>query len=112
MSQTTILHDLDTFDESLRSLPRVMLFKHSPICPISADAKSEFDAFLAERGDVPNLFVDVIGDRQVARGIADRCGVRHESPQAILFEAGRPVWHASHHAITRGSLHAAFAPRC
>jgi len=54
----------------------------------------------------------VVADRPVARGIAERCGVRHESPQAILFEAGRPVWHASHDAITLGALHAAFAPRC
>ncbi|MBL8756781.1 MAG: bacillithiol system redox-active protein YtxJ [Planctomycetes bacterium] len=108
----TILHDLDAFDAALRTRPRVMLFKHSPVCPTSAAAKDEFDAFVAERGDVEVLFVDVIADRPVARGIADRCGVRHESPQAILFESGRAVWHASHHAITRGSLHAAFAPRC
>jgi bacillithiol system protein YtxJ len=54
----------------------------------------------------------VLADRAVARSIAERCGVRHESPQAILFEAGRPVWHASHGAITLGALHAAWAPRC
>ena len=31
---------------------------------------------------------------------------------AILFEQGKPVWHASHDAITLASLHAAWAPRC
>ena len=44
--------------------------------------------------------------------LAERCGVRHESPQAIVFESGKPVWHASHDAITQGSMAAAMAPRC
>ncbi len=109
---TTILHDLDAFAAALRAHPRVMLFKHSPVCPTSAAAKTEFQAFEADLPDVPTLFVDVIADRAVARGIAERTGVRHESPQAILFELGAATWSASHEAITRGSLHAAFAPRC
>jgi bacillithiol system protein YtxJ len=106
-----VLHDLDTFAAQLRQ-PRVLLFKHSPVCPISADAHAQYESFRRELPDVPTMFVDVIADRATARGIADRCGVKHESPQAILFEAGRPVWHASHHAITTASLHAAWAPRC
>lgn len=107
----TILHDLDSWTRALHA-PRVLLFKHSPTCPISAAARAEYDAFRAELPDVPTLFVDVVADRPVARGIAERCGVTHQSPQAILFERGQPVWHASHGAITLGSLHAAWAPRC
>ena len=79
---------------------------------ISAAARDQYEQWMAELPDVPALFVDVIADRPTARGIAERCGVKHESPQAILFEAGRPVWHASHDAITVGALHAAWAPRC
>ena len=106
-----VLHSLAEFSVALQ-LPRVLLFKHSPECPISAAAHEEYEAFRGDLPDVPVLFVDVIGDRPTARGIADLCGIRHESPQAILFERGRSVWHASHDAITRGSLHAAWAPRC
>ena len=106
-----LLHDLAAFAKGLQQ-PRVLLFKHSPVCPISADAHAHYEAFRREVPDVPTMFVDVISDRAVARGIAEACGVRHESPQAILFELGKPVWHASHHAITLGSLHAAWAPRC
>lgn len=106
-----VLHDLADFERLLRS-PRVLLFKHSPTCPVSAAAREEYDAFRAELPDVPTGFVDVIADRPVARGLAELCGVRHQSPQAILFEAGRAVWHASHDAITLGALHAAWAPRC
>ncbi len=106
-----ILHDLDAFARALQQ-PRVLLFKHSPVCPTSAAARDEYDAFRRELPDVPTLFVDVIADRATARGIAERTGVQHHSPQAILFEQGRPVWQASHDAITAAVLHAAWAPRC
>ncbi len=106
-----VLHSLDDYERVLRS-PRVLLFKHSPVCPISAAAREEYDAWRTELPDVETAFVDVIADRPVARGLAERCGVRHQSPQAILFEAGKPVWNASHDAITVGALQAAWAPRC
>lgn len=107
----TILHDLAAFQRALQQ-PRVLLFKHSPVCPVSAAAREQYETFRRELPDVPTLFVDVIADRTTARGLAEQCGVRHESPQAILFEQGRATWHASHDAITLGSLHAAWAPRC
>lgn len=101
------VHDLIAFERLLRE-PRILLFKHSPICPISAGAHAEYEAFRAARPEVPTAFVDVIAERATARGIAERCGVRHESPQAILFANGRAVWHASHGAITRTALEAAW----
>ncbi len=107
-----VLHDLDDYEATLKQHVRVLLFKHSPACPISAEARAEYDAFAAANEDVPTLFVDVIDDRAVARGIADRCRVVHQSPQAILFEKGLPVWHANHQAITRGALEAAFGCKC
>lgn len=106
-----ILHSLDDYEALLRN-PRALVFKHSPTCPISAAAREEYAAFRAAWPDAPTGFVDVIADRSVARGLAERCGVRHQSPQAILFEAGKPVWHASHDAITCEALLAAWAPRC
>ena len=110
MSSELVLHSLAEWERALQS-PRLLLFKHSPQCPVSAEARAEYEAFLA-RNDATTAFVDVIADRAVARGIAERSGVRHESPQAILFEHGRPVWHASHGAITRASLEAAWSPCC
>lgn len=107
-----VLHSLDDYERALAGHVRVLLFKHSPACPISADARCHYEAFRHRHPDVPTLFVDVIADRPVARGLADRCGVRHESPQAILFERGVPVWHASHGAITADLLEAAWCGRC
>lgn len=106
-----VLRDLDQFRQALAQ-PRVLLFKHSPVCPISSTARAEFEMWKLDHPDAPTLFVDVISSRKVARGIAELCGVQHESPQAILFEQGQPVWNASHDAITVGSLDAAWSPRC
>lgn len=106
-----VLHSLADYERALQQ-PRVLLFKHSPACPVSAAAREEYDAFCAAAPDVPTAFVDVIADRATARGLADACGVKHQSPQAILFERGKPVWSASHDAITVAALQAAWAPRC
>lgn len=107
-----VLHALDDFSAAIAQNVRVLLFKHSPACPISHAAREEYQSFRRHNPDVPTLFVDVIADRPVARGLAELCGVRHESPQAILFQQGKPVWNASHDAITRGSLEAAWGCGC
>ena len=103
-----VLHSLDDYARALRQ-PRVLLFKHSPACPISAAARAQYDAWRAASGDDPTTaFVDVIADRAVARGVAAQSGVAHQSPQAILFVRGRPAWHASHGAISADALHDAW----
>jgi bacillithiol system protein YtxJ len=108
MSNETI-HDLEAFHDALARRPKAILFKHSPICPISSRALAEWERFLEGHPDAPSLFVDVIADRAVARGLAQACGVPHQSPQAIVFRDGRPVWDASHDAITSDSLAEAWA---
>jgi bacillithiol system protein YtxJ len=101
---TETLHDLAAWRAAVARHPLVMLFKHSPICPVSDAALVEWRAFTAAHPEVPTLFVDVIADRTVARGLAQECGVQHASPQAIAFRNGHAVWHASHGAITADSL--------
>ena len=101
---TETLHDLPAFERAVAGTPRVVLFKHSPICPVSVRALGEWRAFEAAHPALPKLFVDVIGDRPVARGLAAACGVPHESPQAILFVEGQAAWDASHGAITAPAL--------
>lgn len=98
------LTSLEAFREALDRHPAVLLFKHSPICPISDAARERWRAWCATHPDVPTVWVDVIADKPVARGLADACGVVHASPQAIAFREGRPVWDRSHDAITADSL--------
>jgi len=106
-----VLREFPAFEAAIQQ-PRVWLFKHSPICPISRTARAEFEMFKLDYPDVPTLFVDVVNSRTLAREIADACGVHHESPQALLFEDGTVTWHASHSAITVAALTAAQAPSC
>lgn len=104
----TVLHSLEDFEGGLSAHPRVLLFKHSPICPVSHAAHEQWERFRRKHPDVPTLFVDVIGDRAVARDLAAACGVPHASPQAILFTDGRPTWDASHGGILVETLQAAW----
>ncbi len=51
--------------------------------------------------------VSVQRARAVSNAIAERLGVRHASPQALLVRAGGVRWHTSHLAITVAALQAA-----
>jgi bacillithiol system protein YtxJ len=97
--------EADFHDFLRRSAGRpAVLFKHSTRCPISAAALREFEAFAGAEGGVPCARVLVVEQRPLSGFIAEASGVRHESPQAILFRDGRAAWSASHRAITRESL--------
>ena len=98
------LRDLAGFRDAISTLPRVLLFKHSPICPVSTRALAEWEAFQAAHPEAQTLYVDVIAERATARGLAELCGIVHASPQAILFVDGEPRWDASHGGITAESL--------
>jgi bacillithiol system protein YtxJ len=88
----------------------VLLFKHSTRCSISAMALDRL-----QRGwDIPEEFVqpwllDLIQHRDISNAIAERLGVMHQSPQAILLRDGRVVWHASHSAISMAAVKQAMA---
>ena len=93
--------------ERIRSASReraVLVFKLSPICPVSTRAESELDAWIAELGDESELAlarVDVLAQKPLARGLTAELGIDHASPQALWFEAGELRWHDSHGALTR-----------
>jgi bacillithiol system protein YtxJ len=89
--------------------PLALVYKHSPICPVSTRAAREIERFEREHPEVPVYRVDVVGDRAVSQAIAARLGVRHESPQAILLREGTPVWHESHGGVTATAVAGAAA---
>jgi bacillithiol system protein YtxJ len=97
--------------EAALAAERFLLFKHSTRCPVSADAFAEYRAFTAAHPEVASGWIDVIEERPLSRAVAERTGIRHESPQAILLEHGTPGWNASHAAIRQASLESALALR-
>lgn len=76
--------------------PLAVVYKHSPICPTSGQAYEEMRSLRRLQQDVPVYLVDVIQSRPLSRYIAERVGVVHASPQAIILRAGVPAWHGSH----------------
>jgi bacillithiol system protein YtxJ len=86
------------FDVLLRADVAV-LFKHSPSCATSWFARSEVDAFAAEHPAIPVHTISA-RDRALAREIAERTNVKHESPQVIVFRQGQVVAHTSHEGVT------------
>jgi bacillithiol system protein YtxJ len=89
----------------------VLLFKHSYTCGISAEALDELRAHIddARSVEVQYAMVTVQTHRDVSNTIAERLGVRHETPQAILVRDGRVVWSASHFRVNAIEIQKALA---
>lgn len=106
--QLRTLEDLEALLASTVERP-ALVFKHSTACPISARAYAEWQRFLA--GSVAQgvtcAWVRVLEERPVSLALAERVGVRHESPQALLILGGRALWHDSHERITAQALESA-----
>jgi bacillithiol system protein YtxJ len=85
----------------------VFLFKHSTRCPISASRWRVLQEYATQESDADFWRVLVVEDRPVSMHVAAETGVRHQSPQAILFYQGEPVWDESHYRITAEEMRAA-----
>jgi monothiol bacilliredoxin len=111
------LTPLEHLDELHRLLAEsesrpVLLFKHSYTCGVSMEALEEIVAHLNERGPsgaaAPRppqyAMVTVQTHRAVSNAIAQKLGIRHETPQALLVKDGRVVWSASHFRVTAAAV--------
>lgn len=77
-----------------------LIYKHSYACGICVFTKQQVEALMQQKSKIEGWhFVDVRKNRNASNFIAGKSGVRHESPQAILIQNGKVVWHASHTAI-------------
>ena len=97
------IHSAEELDEIFRQSDDkpVVLFKHSITCPISYGVYQEVAKLNAD----VNLIV-VQRARSVSTYVAEKTGIRHESPQAIVLKDGKPVYHASHFDITAPDIDA------
>ncbi len=93
----------EQLDEVLAA-PLALVYKHSNRCPISAAAMQEVRQLLDDRPDAPVWIVDVNVQRALSREIADRTGVVHESPQAILLANGEVLYDIYHFEIKADDL--------
>jgi bacillithiol system protein YtxJ len=77
----------------------VIVFKHSNTCSISARAYREMEKF-----DGQVNILEVQSARDISRELANLTGIRHETPQVIVFRDGKAVWNASHFDVTAGEV--------
>ncbi|MGE6395282.1 bacillithiol system redox-active protein YtxJ [Chryseobacterium sp. M5] len=85
---------------------RVAIFKHSTSCFISKTVLKNFEKEI-ENSDEQNVsfyFLDLLAFRPISNKIAEDFGIRHESPQLIVFENGEPINNASHQDISLSQI--------
>ena len=79
----------------------MVLYKHSATCPFAARAQEQ----VAEvKHDVEAYAVVVQYAKDLSRAIAERTGVEHASPQAIVLVDGKPIWSGWRSEIRREKL--------
>ena len=93
-SRITEVTELEKLIDRSKQKP-VVIFKHSLTCPISAGALERMRNY---DGEID--LVEVQRARALSNEIAQRLGVRHESPQIIVLRNGQVLWDASHFKIT------------
>ncbi|ELK47331.1 UNVERIFIED_CONTAM: bacillithiol system redox-active protein YtxJ [Halobacillus marinus] len=101
--EENIIETMDEFEKIRKEAGSFFLLKHSLTCPISANAKGQYDRF-AERSEYPCYTLYVQTARPLSNYVAEQFSIRHQSPQAIFFKEGEAVWDASHGSITEERL--------
>ncbi|HHJ49603.1 MAG TPA: bacillithiol system redox-active protein YtxJ [Phaeodactylibacter sp.] len=82
-----------------------MIFKHSTRCPLSAMAKERLESkWSFDESQWRPYYLDLIRFRSLSNAIAERFGVRHESPQVLVISDGVCIYDSSHLAISVPAL--------
>jgi bacillithiol system protein YtxJ len=97
----TSTEDLQELDQRSMSGP-VLLFKHSIRCSISSAAKARLERAWTEEDEQTRTayHLDLINHRTLSNAIAERYGIEHASPQALIIHRGTCVHDDSHFGIT------------
>ena len=97
----TSLGQLDEIDEASTQKP-VLIFKHSTRCNISSAALNRLERAWtpADKTAHSTYLLDLLAHRTLSNAIAERYGVEHESPQALVIRDGKCTRSATHFSIT------------
>jgi len=78
----------------------VLVFKHSTRCSISSMALSRLESKWVDRDDIKTYYLDLLAHRDISNELASIFGVEHASPQVLLIQNGKCIYHNSHSAIS------------
>lgn len=96
-TELRIRDDVEAMLEASHARP-VVLLKHSTMCMASHRGRAQVTD-LGAPDDPPRYIVVVQQARDVSNYIAERLGIWHETPQALVLHAGAVVLHLNHGAI-------------
>jgi bacillithiol system protein YtxJ len=84
----------------------VLIYKHSTRCNISRTAldRLERNYKAEEMSGVKAYYLDLISYREISNAVAQKFGIAHESPQALLIKNGKATFTASHFEIDYRSI--------
>ena len=84
----------------------ILIFKHSTHCSISSTALNRLERnWTAEDADkVTPYILDLLQHREISNAVADKYGVEHQSPQALVIKDGKVVYHESHMGISYNDI--------
>lgn len=106
-----VLTDKDQVEKVLESSHQKtqLVYKHSHTCGICHAAKEQIESVFTEIEKQADMsFVNVKKSQPVSNALAEQLGVRHESPQVLIINQGKCVWHKSHWSIKAGDILGAF----
>ncbi|NDV44074.1 bacillithiol system redox-active protein YtxJ [Flagellimonas sediminis] len=81
-----------------------VIYKHSRTCGISSMVLSMFTQSYDLDADCDLYFLTIQHHRDISNEIAQKFGVRHESPQLLVVKNGEVTFHTSHGAIADTDL--------
>lgn len=98
------IEQLNTLTDESIGKPQV-IFKHSTSCGISSMVLRSFEKQQQHiEGGVDFHFLNIQQNRALSNEIADRFGIRHESPQLLVIRNKTAVFNTSHSSISYTSL--------
>ena len=98
----SLLSDDNTLQDlvKLSFSKKVLIFKHSTRCSISTMSKNRLEN-IGEDSKIKNCFLlDILKYREISSKIESDFKVIHESPQILVIENAKCVYHASHNEIS------------
>lgn len=80
------------------------IFKHSTRCIISKMALKKFENEFDFVDKVDLYLLDLLQNRDISNQVATDFEIQHQSPQLILIQNGKAIYHISHENIEASEL--------
>lgn len=90
----------------------VVIYKHSTHCGLSSIRRGKLiQNWNFEDNHLDFYFLDLIRLRPISNAIEEVFDVRHESPQLLVIDKGKVVFHTSHHEVSVESIEQGLSKR-